>query len=286
MAVEVSLLVWKWSKQSGSRLLLLVAIADYANAEGIAWPSVKSLAQRTRQTPRYVQKMLREIEEDGELEIVKRTATSNVYRVTIRRPPSVQVEDELPFAPGVNPGTGGGRTPVREGGEPGDTLTVREPSNEPQPPAAQKKEDEVSLDAQAFVEWFLDLLGKTGAKITPLTPANRANWALCYDRLIRIDGRSKEQIRAVCEWARNDTFWKRNFMSPMKLRDKKDGVSYFDRFNNQLTNTTTNGNTSRKPNARDFENGSRAIGNRYDELIAEQQREWERQHPELVGGNG
>jgi hypothetical protein len=257
MSVEISLLVWKWSKQSGTRLLLLVAIADYANAEGIAWPSIKSLAERTRMTPRYVQKMLREIETDGEIETIKRTATSNVYRVTIRKPPEVQLEDELPFTPRVNPGSGGGRTPGPERGEPGDTLTVREPSLEPQTPPARVTEDEISLEGQRFVEWFLALLAETGAKIAPLTPANRANWALCYDRMIRIDGRTKEQIEAVCRWARTDTFWKRNFMSPMKLRDKKDGVSYFDRLQNQSTNG--NANTLR-PNGRYFEQAGSYAG--------------------------
>lgn len=113
MAIEVSCAVWKWSKQKGSNLLLLIAIADYANAEGIAWPSVNSLSQRTRMGPRYVQKMLRQLEEDGEIVTVKRTNTSSVYRVTVRDPAanpsspplpnSVSPGGELPFAKGANP---------------------------------------------------------------------------------------------------------------------------------------------------------------------------------------
>ena len=49
--------------------------------------------------------------------------------------------------------------------------------------------------------------------------------------------------------------------------------------------TTNHVNTaSRTANTRDFENGARAIGSSYDDLIARQQREWEEANPELANG--
>ena len=40
MSVKVMAHVWKHSKQSGLRLLLLLTIADFATDEGEAWPGL------------------------------------------------------------------------------------------------------------------------------------------------------------------------------------------------------------------------------------------------------
>jgi hypothetical protein len=98
------------------------------------------------------------------------------------------------------------------------------------------KEDALSLEAQGFVSEFLKLLEATGARITPPTPSARASWAKTYEQLIRIDGKTKGEIWAVCKWARGDSFWRDNFLSPVKLRTKKGGVSYFDQFAEKMKN--------------------------------------------------
>lgn len=84
-------------------------------------------------------------------------------------------------------------------------------------------------EGQRFVLWFLELLAVGGVK-PALTPAAKESWADCYEKMIRIDGRTKDEIKTVCRWAREDSFWRKNFLSPMKLREKKDGVPYFDQF--------------------------------------------------------
>lgn len=94
MSTEISSDVWRHSKQKGSRLLLLAALADYANAEGWCWPGIKSLCQRTRMSERYVQQMISEIVADGELIVKERVGSSNYYRVTITQKGGV-----LPDAP-------------------------------------------------------------------------------------------------------------------------------------------------------------------------------------------
>ena len=69
MSVDVMSAVWKQSKATGTALLLLLAIADNANSEGKAYPSVKRLAQKIRTSERNVQLLLRKLEELGELTI-------------------------------------------------------------------------------------------------------------------------------------------------------------------------------------------------------------------------
>jgi hypothetical protein len=52
-----------------------------------------------------------------------------------------------------------------------------------------------------------------------------------FDKLLRIDNYSVEQIKNVIKFARNDMFWSNNFLTPNKLRNKnKEGVKYMDVF--------------------------------------------------------
>jgi hypothetical protein len=50
MSVYISTDVWKHSNQSGSSLLLMLALADISNDDGHAWPGVVHLANKTQET--------------------------------------------------------------------------------------------------------------------------------------------------------------------------------------------------------------------------------------------
>jgi DNA-binding MarR family transcriptional regulator len=60
--------VWESSRQRDSRLLLLMALADAANDEGWSSPKISWLAERSRISTRQVQRLLRQLEEEGVLE--------------------------------------------------------------------------------------------------------------------------------------------------------------------------------------------------------------------------
>lgn len=64
-------LVWKFKEiSSRAELLLLLAIADYSNEDtGEAWPSVESLAKKSRSSQRSVQRMLQSLSQRGYLRI-------------------------------------------------------------------------------------------------------------------------------------------------------------------------------------------------------------------------
>src|SRR5260370_42556175 len=86
MSIEATNAVWKWSRQKKSgALVVLLAIADYINTEGNAWPAVSTLAQKVRMSKRNVQRWLRELVNAGELEIHKNQGRrgSNVYRIRL-----------------------------------------------------------------------------------------------------------------------------------------------------------------------------------------------------------
>lgn len=92
----------------------------------------------------------------------------------------------------------------------------------------------VSEEGQLFAKWFRLLLKETGDDQT-ITTDQLKLWGTTYDALIRIDKRTKDQVKRVCTWARNDDFWREQFQSAAKLRRKdKDGVKYFDKFLTKL----------------------------------------------------
>lgn len=52
-----------------------------------------------------------------------------------------------------------------------------------------------------------------------------------FDNLIRIDNYSLEQVKSAIIYGRTDDFWRSNFLTPNKLREKnKEGVKYIDIF--------------------------------------------------------
>ena len=84
MSIAVQTRVWQESQHKGSALLLLLAIADCCNDEGKnAFPSVRTLAKKTRQTERNVQLLIAKLQESGELsvEVGKAQYGTNCYTI-------------------------------------------------------------------------------------------------------------------------------------------------------------------------------------------------------------
>ena len=85
----------------------------------------------------------------------------------------------------------------------------------------------MSERGEKFAEWFRTLLPEDAR----LAPTWQRKWAKCYDDMVKLDGRTPEQIAAVCKWARTHEFWAQNFLTPLKLRQRdRAGAMYFDRF--------------------------------------------------------
>jgi hypothetical protein len=73
----------------------------------------------------------------------------------------------------------------------------------------------------------------------PKTESAINKWLDTLDKLIRIDGYDPEHIINITKRARMDDFWRTNFLSINKLREKnKDGISYFTVFEKKLINGT------------------------------------------------
>ena len=72
MSIEAMAMVLHHSRMKGSAKLLLLGIANH-EGDGGAFPSVATLAKYTGTTPRYVNRLMVELQEAGELEIDPRS---------------------------------------------------------------------------------------------------------------------------------------------------------------------------------------------------------------------
>jgi hypothetical protein len=150
MSIKVAIHVWERYPGGGSEMLLALALADYAHDDGNnIFPSVETLAKKTRQSERTVQKQLGIMRESGWLEVVARPKGGRyptVYRINPvwlsgadsaplavqKLHPSVHVEGCNSERSGVQETTRGVQQLVHPTGEaataPDPSLNLQEPS--------------------------------------------------------------------------------------------------------------------------------------------------------------
>jgi hypothetical protein len=85
MSISIIDRVWHYSKARKGELLMLLAIADFANDDGEAWPSVPTLAKKSRLSERQAQYALRRLVKSGELKLSKNKGPRgcHVYHIVI-----------------------------------------------------------------------------------------------------------------------------------------------------------------------------------------------------------
>lgn len=80
MSIYVTSRAWKLSNQTGAKLLMILALSDRSDEDGICWPGVEYIARNARVHHRHIQRMLREVEGDGELYVERRAGRKNTNR--------------------------------------------------------------------------------------------------------------------------------------------------------------------------------------------------------------
>lgn len=115
------------SKQQGTALVVMIILADFMNDYGDAWPSIDTLARKSRCSRSSVIEILKKVELEGELEMVRRAGPnySNIYRfgdhyrIQGWKPESLPVEEGVQNLDGPKsgpPDVGGQKlTPSPEG---------------------------------------------------------------------------------------------------------------------------------------------------------------------------
>lgn len=80
--LEATRYVWEYSKQKGSALVVMLALAKHADKNFEAWPSCQTIANLTKMSRRYVVKILEKLKKAGEIIGVRTTKNGVVvYKI-------------------------------------------------------------------------------------------------------------------------------------------------------------------------------------------------------------
>jgi hypothetical protein len=84
MSIKLMTQAWENEQVKGSELLLLLALCDHANDDGVCWPSLHSLAIKTRVEERGVSKNMKKLYDKGLVTYLEKGGGKNtsVYIVT------------------------------------------------------------------------------------------------------------------------------------------------------------------------------------------------------------
>ena len=133
---------------------------------------------------------------------------------------SLRAEGKTKGDPFVDPADGG-LLPPADGGLLPPALQVEEEVEE------KGKEEEQVTEICNFACPLFPI------EIRPKKPDKL--WIDTIEKLIRIDGKQPEEIKAVIKWARSNDFWSKNFLSLAKLRKPNpEKVKYYDVFNENM----------------------------------------------------
>jgi predicted transcriptional regulator len=141
MSVHYTSAVWRIrisdyfpnSRAASTIKLVLLKIADHANDEGIAYPSIARIAQECELQKRWTMEIIAMLENVGLLEVIREEGKINHYRIILPESepvrPGAPVRPDAPVEP-VRPGAPvrpDARVPVR----PGARVPVRPAAPEP-----------------------------------------------------------------------------------------------------------------------------------------------------------
>jgi hypothetical protein len=153
VSIRVMAQAWKHSRAKEGTLLTLLAISDFADDDGFAFPSLATLARKARLSVRQTQRVIRKLVEMGELET---TMNAGPRGVTLYRVTNCQ-----------------GVTFETKGGDAHVTQTIREPSvqinKRPSLEAVKAYGAEIKL-APDQCEAFFDHFTSNGWKVSGRAP--------------------------------------------------------------------------------------------------------------------
>ncbi len=141
---------WPLQGMSGPQKSVLISLADNANDEGVCWPSIARISQRTCLAERTVQTAIKWLSQVGLLSIRERTGRSTVYLLTpasYSPPQEMHPAGDAPPPPQLTTETPAAAAP----------RTVIEPSSEPSPLGEGEKSTSKArpkCSPQAIVDLF------------------------------------------------------------------------------------------------------------------------------------
>lgn len=178
MSVMTSAAVWRGSQHSGSALLMMLAIADFSDDKGVAYPAVSTLAEKTRMKPRNANYLLSELQASGEL-VIKIGAGprgTNLYRIALDRLCGPQPSAGLHHSAGLQRTAGvqpvaevqrsAGLQAIAAGAAPQCSIPLHRSADKPslihQEPSTRKRAAKAKIEHPLFAEFYAAYPRKVG----------------------------------------------------------------------------------------------------------------------------
>lgn len=203
----------------------LRAFADNQSDE--CWPSHKTLSERARVSLDKTKRVLKDLRDAGWIGWVERrqpngSLTSNRYQVYGSKQGAVGAS-VTHISTDPSPAEKAEGSPVQKAeGSPADKAGVgadkaRELIPNELLPNRNYRVAPDGDDATRLASLFSELLTDLGVR-------HRVSeqWVTDLDRMMRLDGRTPEEVEGAMRWALADDFWSANIHSPKKLRAKFD----------------------------------------------------------------
>lgn len=167
VAVRVLSMVWDGYPGGGTELLALLALADWSDDNGRCWPSMASIARKTRLSEKQARRVVHSVIESGYLTVTDNAqggATSRRYQINLKRlatppaggspPTHGSPPADVPYPSHgweATPPAGGSRTVI-------DTsITVKEVAQALPTSSAEKKSKKSDVTLKAFIEHCLTI---------------------------------------------------------------------------------------------------------------------------------
>lgn len=213
--------------------LVLIGLCERAHDDyPVAWPSVSTLSRYSCSSPRTVQRSLRTLVDEKFIEPCDNPPPRFYDARPDHRPTPYIVKVERLRGDTVTPreaprgdmGDANGVTPMTPRGDTDVTRTVSEPLEEPSssPATPDGVQAEGWEQARELAEYLADAIVESGGEDTKRPNVTRT-WIADMERLVRLDGRPPDKVRAAIDWVHRDpdgAFWSANILSPGKLRSQ------------------------------------------------------------------
>ena len=167
MSTVIMTACWPLQGMSATHKAVLISLADNANDDGVCWPSVQRISERTCLSERAVRNALRWLETAKVLSSNQRYGRSSWYTIT---PASYAPGTTCPPAPDApQPRHDVPPTPA-----PRAPRTVKEPSVEPSEVVDEPKAAVEKLQPQKIVDLFNEILSHELPAVTLLNDDRKA----------------------------------------------------------------------------------------------------------------
>lgn len=229
MSIRLMVKIWESGPSDRVELLVLLALADFANDDGECWPSMKTIAEKARLSERGAQKIIARLTAAGWISVTVKGGRRgcNVYRV---RADKIKEGRE-----GSEPGplAGKAKTPNPVHPEPGSPRTgVQETPNggSPEPPRTVKESSNADvLDAEFEEFWRVcpRKVGKSHARKAYIAARKKVSAAELLTAMKRhaleVRGRDPNYIPHPATWL-NGERWADEPPRKSELRVEREGV--------------------------------------------------------------